>query len=125
MSVKVDKLIKDLGLEVLVEGKPEREIKVNDINRPGLQLSGFYNYSTEQIIFDVKRGDFMYNDELLNKIARRKQLINLLITFLSPTNSIMVKLSKNLDKLIFEYQKNIYKNYSNSRPILGYLEVSA
>ncbi|WP_294348942.1 aspartyl-phosphate phosphatase Spo0E family protein [uncultured Clostridium sp.] len=67
----------------------------------------------------------MYNDELLNKIARRKQLINLLITFLSPTNSIMVKLSKNLDKLIFEYQKNIYKNYSNSRPILGYLEVSA
>lgn len=67
----------------------------------------------------------MYNDELLNKIARRKQLINLLITFLSPTNSIMVKLSKNLDKLIFEYQKNIYKNYSNSRPILSYLEVSA
>lgn len=67
----------------------------------------------------------MYNDELLNKIARRKQLINLLITFLSPTNSIMVKLSKNLDKLIFEYQKNIYINYSNSRPILSYLEVSA
>ncbi|MBE6050352.1 MAG: Spo0E family sporulation regulatory protein-aspartic acid phosphatase [Clostridium sp.] len=66
----------------------------------------------------------MYNDELLNKIARRKQLINLLIMFLSPTNSIMVKLSKNLDKLIFEYQKNIYDNYSNSSTILGYFEMS-
>ena len=45
MSVAVEKLIKDFDLEVLVQGDESVEISVNDINRPGLQLAGFYNYS--------------------------------------------------------------------------------
>ena len=44
MSVTVETLIKDFDLEVLVEGEKGVEITVNDINRPGLQLAGFYNY---------------------------------------------------------------------------------
>ena len=44
MSVTVEKLISDFDLEVLVEGEKDVKIPVNDINRPGLQLAGFYNY---------------------------------------------------------------------------------
>ena len=44
MSVTVEKLISDFNLEVLVEGEKDVKISVNDINRPGLQLAGFYNY---------------------------------------------------------------------------------
>ena len=44
MSVNVEKLIKDFDLEVLAQGEKETLISVNDINRPGLQLAGFYNY---------------------------------------------------------------------------------
>lgn len=45
MSVTVEKLISDFELEVLVEGEKNVKISVNDINRPGLQLAGFYNYT--------------------------------------------------------------------------------
>ena len=37
MAVTIEKLIEDFDLEVLVEGKPNEEIQINDINRPGLQ----------------------------------------------------------------------------------------
>lgn len=42
--VRVKNLIKDMELEVLVEGLENNIIDVSDINRPGLQFSGFYNY---------------------------------------------------------------------------------
>lgn len=44
MAVTIQKLIEDFDLEVLVEGDTSVEITINDINRPGLQLAGFYNY---------------------------------------------------------------------------------
>lgn len=39
--VRVKNLIKDMELEVLVEGLENNIIDVSDINRPGLQFSGF------------------------------------------------------------------------------------
>ena len=50
MAVTVEKLIKDFELEVLVEGSGDEVITVSDVNRPGLQLSGFYNYFTPERI---------------------------------------------------------------------------
>ena len=51
MSVTVEKLISDFNLEVLVEGEKDVKISVNDINRPGLQLAGFYNYFAPKVLF--------------------------------------------------------------------------
>ena len=50
-SVKLGKLIQELNLEVLrgAEGYAERPIRTEDVNRPGLQLTGFFDY------FDPKR----------------------------------------------------------------------
>lgn len=50
-SVQLGKIIERFNLEVLrgAEGYVERKIYVEDVNRPGLQLSGFFDY------FDEKR----------------------------------------------------------------------
>lgn len=43
---KLNQLVNDMGLTVLVRGKDfdSREITVSDVNRPALQLVGFYQY---------------------------------------------------------------------------------
>ena len=50
-SVKLGTLIKEFGLEVLRggEGYEDYPIRTEDVNRPGLQLTGFFDY------FDPKR----------------------------------------------------------------------
>lgn len=67
----------------------------------------------------------MYNSQLNKKINRRKLLINFLLLFLSPTNIIMVKLSKDLDKFIFKYQETIYERYTNNESIISYSKLLA
>lgn len=47
--VTVKNLVENFGLEVLVEGNDKKEIQACDINRPGLQLAGYYEF------FDTKR----------------------------------------------------------------------
>ena len=44
-------------------------------------------------------------------IFLRKQLLNILLTFLYPTNNIMVALSQDLDKYIVLYQKRLFSIY--------------
>ncbi|WP_186564588.1 HPr(Ser) kinase/phosphatase [Lawsonibacter celer] len=50
-SVKLGKLIQEFNLEVLrgAEGYEDRPIRTENVNRPGLQLTGFFDY------FDPKR----------------------------------------------------------------------
>ena len=50
-SVKLGKLIQEFNLEVLrgAQGYEDRAIRTEDVNRPGLQLTGFFDY------FDHKR----------------------------------------------------------------------
>ena len=45
-SVKLGKLIDEFGLEVLrgAKGYQDRSIATEDVNRPGLQLTGFFDY---------------------------------------------------------------------------------
>lgn len=44
MAVTIEELIEYFKLEVLVEGEKGKLINVSDINRPGLQIAGFYEY---------------------------------------------------------------------------------
>ncbi|WP_106058967.1 Spo0E family sporulation regulatory protein-aspartic acid phosphatase [Clostridium vincentii] len=53
----------------------------------------------------------MYKNQLTKRIKRKKRLLNFLLTYLSPTNKFMIKLSTDLDKLVYIYQKNLYKRY--------------
>ncbi|MFD3156206.1 HPr(Ser) kinase/phosphatase [Haloimpatiens sp. FM7330] len=73
MGVKVEKVIEDLGLEVLVEGRKGAEISVSDINRPGLQFSGFYNYFANERVQVVGRAEWSFLDAM-NTSLRKKRL---------------------------------------------------
>lgn len=48
LSVSVEDLIKDLNLEVIVEAKEKIDITTSDVNRPGLQFSGFYEHFAKE-----------------------------------------------------------------------------
>lgn len=72
MAVTVEKLIKDFNLEVLVEGNPEELISVSDVNRPGLQLSGFYNYFTPERIQIIGKAEWSFLDDMQVELRRKR-----------------------------------------------------
>lgn len=72
MSVTVEKLIKDFDLEVLNEGNPEQVVVVNDINRPGLQLAGFYNYFAPERIQVIGKAEWSFLDDMQAELRKKR-----------------------------------------------------
>lgn len=72
MSVTVEKIIKDFDIEVLVEGEKDIEIFVNDINRPGLQLSGFYNYFAPERIQVIGKAEWSFLEAMALELRKKR-----------------------------------------------------
>ena len=72
MSVTVEKLIKDFDLEILSEGEKGVEIFVNDINRPGLQLTGFYNYFAPERIQVIGKAEWSFLETMGIELRRKR-----------------------------------------------------
>jgi len=72
LSVTVEKLIKDFDMEVLVEGNKNIEIFVNDINRPGLQLAGFYNYFAPERIQVIGKAEWSFLDAMAVELRKKR-----------------------------------------------------
>lgn len=72
LGVSVKKLIDDLDLEVLVDGKDDVEISVNDINRPGLQLAGFYNYFAPERIQVIGKAEWSFLDDMQMELRKKR-----------------------------------------------------
>ncbi|WP_291651301.1 HPr(Ser) kinase/phosphatase [Clostridium sp.] len=72
MSVTVEKIIKDFDMEVLVEGEKNVEVFVNDINRPGLQLSGFYNYFAPERIQVIGKAEWSFLDAMGLELRKKR-----------------------------------------------------
>ena len=64
VSVNVEQLIKDFDMEILAEGPKNVNIDVNDINRPGLQLAGFYNYFAPERIQVIGKAEWSFLDDM-------------------------------------------------------------
>lgn len=64
ISVNVEQLIKDFDMEILAEGPKNVNIDVNDINRPGLQLAGFYNYFAPERIQVIGKAEWSFLDDM-------------------------------------------------------------
>lgn len=79
MAVTVERLIKDFDMEVLSEGPKNVEISVNDINRPGLQLSGFYNYFAPERIQVIGKAEWSFLENM--GIELRKKRIDKYFSF--------------------------------------------
>lgn len=77
-TVSLEKIINEFHLETIYLHKPANEILIdeNDVNRPGLQLSGFYTYFNPERIQIVGKMEFAYLSDLDEKI-RYERLDNL------------------------------------------------
>ena len=79
MGVTVEKLIKDFNLEIIQEGEANIPIDVQDINRPGLQLAGFYNYFAPERIQVVGKAEWSFISDMAPDL--RKKRINKFFSF--------------------------------------------
>ncbi|MTK13676.1 MAG: HPr kinase/phosphorylase [Clostridiaceae bacterium] len=72
MSVTVKDLIKDLKLEVINHGEKNNEITVSDINRPGLQFAGFYNYYANERVQIVGKTEWSFLDAMQPDLRKKR-----------------------------------------------------
>lgn len=70
--VTVKRIIEAFNLEVLVEGTEDSPIHVQDVNRPGLQLAGFYNYFDNKRIQVIGNGEWSFLDELEPQLRKKR-----------------------------------------------------
>lgn len=77
--VTVDQIVKEFDLEVINKGRELDDIKVisTDVNRPGLQVAGFFDYFDERRIQIFGKVEFTYLSKLTYE-NRYKSFKNLL-----------------------------------------------
>jgi HPr kinase/phosphorylase len=72
MAVTIENLIEDLKLEIIVQGKAEKEITLSDINRPGLQFTGFYNYFANSRVQIVGMAEWSFLDAMQPELRKKR-----------------------------------------------------
>ncbi len=102
-TVSLEKIIDEFKLEAIYLHKPAGEIMIdeNDVNRPGLQLSGFYTYFNPERIQIIGKMEFAYLSTLDEKTRYErleefiaKKLPALIITRELPYFPEMVELAE-------------------------------
>ncbi|MBU3181155.1 HPr(Ser) kinase/phosphatase [Clostridium psychrophilum] len=73
MAVTIEELIEHFKLEILVEGGKGKSISVSDINRPGLQIAGFYEYFGNKRVQLIGMAEWSFLD-CMEEDLRRKRL---------------------------------------------------
>lgn len=111
MAVSVKKLIKDFELEVLVSGKDEEVINVSDINRPGLQLSGFYNYFAPERLQVIGKAEWSFLDDMQKEL--REKRLKKYFSFNMKCLIISRGLEPHEELIKYAMQKNIWVLRSN------------
>ncbi|KAJ52764.1 HPr kinase/phosphorylase [Clostridium tetanomorphum] len=72
MTVTVEELVQDLKLEVINKGEDNTEITVSDINRPGLQFSGFYSYFANERVQLIGKAEWSFLDVMQREIRKKR-----------------------------------------------------
>jgi HPr kinase/phosphorylase len=72
MSINVEDLIRDFNLEVILKGEKNNIIEVTDINRPGLQFAGFYNYFANKRIQIIGKAEWSFLDAMQPALREKR-----------------------------------------------------
>ena len=72
MAVTIEELIEHFNLEVLVEGDKSKEINISDINRPGLQIAGFYQYFDNKRVQLIGMSEWGFLDCMEEELRRKR-----------------------------------------------------
>ncbi|MFA9397774.1 MAG: HPr(Ser) kinase/phosphatase [Clostridiaceae bacterium] len=70
--VTVAELIRDLKLEIIVEGKNDSLIAVSETNRPGLQIAGFYNYFAKERVQVLGLAEWSFLDAMQPELRKKR-----------------------------------------------------
>lgn len=119
MPVLVKNLIKDLGLEVLVEGKPDASINLSDMNRPGLQFSGFYNYFANERVQVVGKAEWSFLDAMRPEL--RKKRLKKFLQFETPCIIIARELEPHAEFIegCIEFNRWVLRTQSTTTRFIG------
>lgn len=71
-TVSLNKIIKDFNLEPIYLPEEEVMISVNEVNRPGLHLSGFYEYFDPNRIQITGKMEFAYLESIDPEIRKKR-----------------------------------------------------
>jgi HPr kinase/phosphorylase len=72
MPVKIETIVEDLKLDIIVKGNSDAEVCQSDINRPGLQFSAFYNYFANERIQVIGNAEWSYLDAMMVEIRKKR-----------------------------------------------------
>ncbi|MDU1412718.1 MAG: HPr(Ser) kinase/phosphatase [Clostridium sp.] len=72
MGVRVLDLANNFNLEIVVEGDLNTNIEVSDINRPGLQFAGFFDYFDNKRVQIVGKTEWSYLNYLDPEVRLRR-----------------------------------------------------
>ena len=72
MAVSIEELIQYFNLEVLVEGEKGKLVNVSDINRPGLQIAGFYEYFDNERVQLLGKAEWSFLDCMESELRRKR-----------------------------------------------------
>lgn len=72
MSVTIETLTKDMNLEILVKGPSNVKIDASEINRPGLQFSGFYSYFANERIQIIGNAEWSFLDVMQSELRKKR-----------------------------------------------------
>ena len=121
-SVTIKKFIEDFDLEVLLEGEEDKLITVNDVNRPGLQLAGFYNYFTPERLQVIGKAEWSFLEDMKAEVRKKR-----LKKFFSYENLSCIVISRHLEphKELIEAAKNkniwgLRSNLSTTKLVTNY-----
>ena len=72
-DVPVDEFVRDLNLEVVYKGEGSNyHIQSADINRPGLQLAGFFEHFSHDRVQVIGKGEYKYFNSLSNEVRNER-----------------------------------------------------
>lgn len=72
-KIPVETLIKDLKLEVIVEAKNNKiDITTSDVNRPGLQFSGFYEHFAYERVQIIGKVETTFIEQLSDEVLAER-----------------------------------------------------
>lgn len=72
MGIKIEKLSKEMNLEVVISGNKDNEISVSDTSRPGLQFTGYYDYFAFSRLQILGLVEMSYLDTLSPEIRKER-----------------------------------------------------
>ncbi|GAA0126364.1 MULTISPECIES: HPr(Ser) kinase/phosphatase [Clostridium] len=125
--VTVRNLVENFNLEILVQGDNQKEIQACDINRPGLQLAGYYEDFDNNRLQILGKTEYGYFKSLPEEI-RKERIENF---FSLDVPCIIITRSLNIDSELIEAakKKNIWmlRTSMNATKFIGkitnYLEL--